>query len=58
MKVNFVHGYRLGAAVFYVSTTDFDGKERLVTNVDWQSWDRHWPKINDEFKSFLCLHRN
>ena len=34
MKVDFVHGYHPGAAVFYVSTTDFGGEERFVTDVD------------------------
>ena len=34
MKADFVHGYRPGAAVFYVSTTDFSGIERTVTNAD------------------------
>ena len=34
MKADFVYGYRLGAAVFYVSTTNFSGIERIITNVD------------------------
>ena len=36
--------------------TDFGGKEYLVSDVDWKSWDKHWPKKNDKFESFLCLH--
>ena len=40
MKADFIHGYRPGAAVFYVSTTEFTGEERVVTDSDRQSWDR------------------
>ena len=39
MKADFIHGYRPGAAIFYVSTTDFGGLERVVTDADRQSWD-------------------
>ena len=56
MKADFVHGYRPGAAVFYVSTTNFGGEERFVTNVDRLSWDVHWQRRDDEFESFLSLH--
>ena len=42
MKADFVHGNHLGAAMFYVSTTDFGGEERFVTNADRLSWDMHW----------------
>ena len=31
MKADFIHGYRPGAIVFYVSTTNFMDTERLVT---------------------------
>ena len=41
MKADFVHGYRPGAAVFYVYTTNFGGKERFVTDADCLSWDMH-----------------
>ena len=56
MKVGFVHGYRPGATVFYVSTTDFGGEEPLVTDADRLSWDMHWQRRDDEFESFLSLH--
>ena len=36
MKTDFIHGYRLGGTVFYVSTTDFGGLERVVTDADQQ----------------------
>ena len=56
IKADFVHGYCPRAAVFYVSTTNFGGEERLVTDADCHSWDMHWQKRNDEFESFLSLH--
>ena len=56
MKVDFIHGYRPGAAVFYMSTIDFTGKERVVTDSDRQSWDRQWKRQNQEFEDFLGLH--
>ena len=56
MKADFIHGYRPGAAVFYVSTTDFGGLERVVTDSDRQSWDRPWRRRDEEFEYFLGLH--
>ena len=56
MKADFVHGYHPGAVVFYVSTTDFDGEERFVTDVDHLSSNVHWQRRDDEFESFLSLH--
>ena len=56
MKADFIHGYRPGAAIFYVSTTDFGGLERVVTNADRQSWDKLWCRRNEEFEYFLGLH--
>ena len=56
MKADFIHGYRLGAAVFYVSTTDFIGIERFVTDADRQNYDRQWRRRNQEFEDFLGLH--
>ena len=56
MKADFIHEYRPGAAVFYVSTTDFGGLERVVTDSDRQSWDRLWRRRNEEFEYFLGLH--
>ena len=44
MKADFVHGYHLGAAVFYVSTIDFSGNERTVMNADRNAWDAQWQK--------------
>ena len=41
LKADFVHGYRPRAAVFYVSTTNFQGSERKVMQEEHSSWDRH-----------------
>ena len=41
MKVDFVHGYRPKATVFYVLTIDFSGIERAITHADRQAWDVH-----------------
>ena len=56
MIADFVNGYRREAVVFYISTIDFGGEERLVIDADWHSWDMHWQKKKDEFESFLSLH--
>ena len=40
MKADFIHGYRPGAVVFYMSTTDFSGIDRVITDANRQSWDR------------------
>ena len=56
MKADFIHGYRPGATVFYVSTTDFTGEERVITDSDRQSWDRQWRRRNQEFEDFFSLH--
>ena len=37
MKADFIHGYRLGVVVFYVSTIDFTSVERFVTDADQQN---------------------
>ena len=44
LKADFVHGYRPRAAVFYMSTTNFQGSEREVMQEERDSWDRHWQK--------------
>ena len=56
MKADFIHRYKPGAAIFYVSTMDFGGLERVVTDADRQSWDKLWQMRNEEFEYFLGLH--
>jgi hypothetical protein len=41
LEAKFTHGYRLGASVFYVSTTNENGDERLVKDVDTSNWGPH-----------------
>ena len=53
MKADFIHGYRLGSAVFYVSTTNFMDYERLVMDNDKAAWSPHWRQRDKEFEEFL-----
>jgi hypothetical protein len=41
LEAEFIHGYRLGALVFYVSITNEHGEERFVKDVDTSKWDPH-----------------
>ena len=56
LEAEFTNGYRPGASVFYVSTTNEKGEERLVKDVDTSSWGPHWTSVNDEFEAKLALH--
>ena len=53
MKADFIHGYRPGAAVFYVSTSNFTDTERLVTADERAAWGPHWCQKDREFEEFL-----
>ena len=53
LKVDFVHGYRSGAAILYASTTNFLGSEREVQMEERGFWDRNWHKQDREFEAFL-----
>ena len=53
MKADFIHRYRPGAAVFYVSTTNIQGTKRTVSDEDRRSWNAHWRRKNLEFEEFL-----
>jgi hypothetical protein len=41
LQVDFVHGYRVGAVVFYVLLTNMRGEGSMVSDVDRASWDEH-----------------
>ena len=65
LEVEFIHGYRPGTSVFYMSTTNENREEKLVKDVDTSIWGPHWTSINDEFEAklasdphlkFLCGH--
>jgi len=53
LEQEFVHGYREGAAVFYVSMTNEDGKSQEVTSADVDAWGPLWNAKNDTFNAYL-----
>ena len=53
LEQEFVHGYREGASVFYVTTTNEDGKTQEVGEADKASWGPIWNAKNDVFNAFL-----
>lgn len=53
LEQEFTHGYREGAAVFYVSMTNEDGKTQEVTEADKAGWGPIWRAPNDSFNSYL-----
>jgi hypothetical protein len=55
LEAEFIHGYRLGALVFYVSITNEHGEERFVKDVDTSKWDPHWTSMNIDFEAKLAL---
>ena len=55
LKVEFTHGYRPRASVFYVSTTNEIGEERFVKNMDTSNWGPLWTSVNHEFEAKLVL---
>ena len=55
MKVDFVLGYRASAAVFYVSTQNFEGYEQVVEDADWLSWSPHWRQRDCEFEHVIRM---
>jgi hypothetical protein len=53
LEQEFVHGYREGASVFYVTITDEEGRTHEVNEADKASWNSIWHAKNEEFNSFL-----
>ena len=53
LEQEFVHGYREGASVFYVTITNEEGKTHEVTDADKASWGPIWSAKNEQFNSFL-----
>jgi hypothetical protein len=53
LEQEFVHGYREGASVFYVTVTNEERKTHEITEADKASWDPIWRAKNEEFNSFL-----
>ena len=53
LEQEFVHGYRDGASVFYVTMTDEHGRSQEVTAVDKERWRPIWNAANDAFTAYL-----
>ena len=53
LETEFIHGYREGDRVFYVSMTDDTGRSQAVTEEIIDSWDLHWKEANDIFEKKL-----
>jgi hypothetical protein len=53
LEDDFVHGYREGAAVFYLSTTNKGGQIDKVTDEDLVSWGPLWCTVNAHFEEYL-----
>ncbi len=53
LEQEFAHRYREGASVFYVTTTNEDGKTQEVLEADKASWGPIWNAKNDVFNTFL-----
>lgn len=51
LEAEFVHGYRDGDRVFYVSLTSDIGDNKVVTPEDEEGWGRHWQQENEYFES-------
>ena len=50
LEAEFVHGYRDGDRVFYVSLTNDTGDYKVVTPGDEEGWGPHWQQANDGFE--------
>jgi hypothetical protein len=53
LEQEFVHGYRDGAAVFYVTLTDEHGSTQEVTSAVKDNWGSIWNEQNEEFNRYL-----
>jgi hypothetical protein len=53
LEVDFIHGYRKGMAVFYLSTTNEGGLVEEVSDEDLQSWGPLWYAVNTRFEDYL-----
>ena len=53
LEIEFTHGYRLGAHVFYVSICNEKGEERSVTDEDKSNWGPYWTSVNEELEAKL-----
>lgn len=54
----FQFGYRSGSAAMYVSPTDENGEDRVVSAKDKREWGEYWSVENDKFEAFLRSDRD
>jgi hypothetical protein len=53
LENDFVNGYRDGASVFYVSLTNEEGNQEMVSDADKLLWGPIWNEKNDHFNAYL-----
>lgn len=53
LEQDFVHGYRDGSNVFYVSVTNEQGQTKMVTDAEKEAWGTLWNEENDAFNAML-----
>lgn len=53
LENEFVHGYREGAAVFYVSVTNEAREKSHFMDEEMNSWNSLWKASNDEFNEYV-----
>jgi hypothetical protein len=53
LEQEFVHGYREGSCVFYVSLTNESGEERFVSEEDKRAWGPLWDQQSEAFNLFV-----
>lgn len=53
LKQRFIHGYRFGSAVFYVSVVNNLMKTEDLTPEMTVSWNIHWKNASAKFDEFL-----
>ena len=53
MKADFIHGYRSGAALLNMSTTNIQGSEQTVFDEDRLSWNAFWRRNNSHLEEFF-----
>jgi hypothetical protein len=53
LEDDYVHGYREGAVVFYLSITNEVGQIEKVSDEDLASWGPYWRAVKAQFEEFL-----
>ena len=53
LEEEFVHGYREGSSISYVTLTDEEWNMHEVTEAEKTSWDTIWKAKNEEFNAYL-----